>query len=205
MKGMFSMIIRKKKVMLYVVFMSQQKQEKLKVKYASAGRHIVTEIVSKKYSLPATELDMSENKYGKPYFISYPEIVFNISDDDQLIACGICNTNRQISFGIDIMSIDRKISEKVMNRFYHENEIKFVNAALSEDERNLRALEIWTRKESYGKCHGTGIDLKMQNVDTTQESRKKRFKTKIDQELRYILTVYSNKQIRIKCNEFVIS
>lgn len=93
--------------------------------------------------------ELSSNKYGKPYFLAYPEFYFSISHAKGILV-GAC---ADYPIGIDIEPI-RKANLSIIRKVYSQEEKDYVYS--SKDLTNFRFTEIWTLKEAYLKCIGTG-------------------------------------------------
>lgn len=94
------------------------------------------------------DYETGTNSSGKPYFINFPDIYFNISHSGKYVACVV--SDKEV--GIDIEG-DRKASISLAGRFFCPEEVSWINEADSED----RFFRIWTLKEAYGKAIGCGV------------------------------------------------
>lgn len=86
----------------------------------------------------------------KPYFVN-SNFKFNLSHSGNMVMCIISD----IEVGCDIEQI-RKIDLEIAKRFFNKSEY---NLIMNEKEENRTAMffRLWTLKESYIKCNGTGI------------------------------------------------
>lgn len=105
------------------------------------------------------ELEKESRKYryertpfGKPYLADYPQIQFNISHCASCVACAV----GEEPMGIDV---ERRFpwKENLVRRVCHPGEREFLMQLASEQERVDSLNLIWSRKESFLKCIGTGI------------------------------------------------
>lgn len=118
---------------------------------------------------------ISADEKGKLHCDNFPQIHFNISHSDELVAVAVCNK----PVGIDIESL-REVSLKLAKRVCSQKELEYVFEKLPDEEDYLsqnpeyikRFLEIWTIKEAYFKCTGTGI-TDFQTVDALGDNFKK--------------------------------
>lgn len=103
---------------------------------------------------------MEPSAQGKPYFPEYPEIRFNYSHSRQGILCGLWDTE----IGVDI---ERLIPwrEKLVRRICHERERALLRKTAEEAACERLLTRIWTAKESYLKCVGTGIRVDLCTLD----------------------------------------
>jgi Phosphopantetheinyl transferase len=89
---------------------------------------------------------------GKPFFIYHPEFHFSISHNQDWI--GIAFSNHSV--GIDIEKL-RVYKPMLVKRFFHPKEYEFLQSFNFQDEKNEAFTRLWTLKEAYVKCTGTGI------------------------------------------------
>lgn len=94
------------------------------------------------------DYEIAYNSQGKPYFLSFREIFFNISHSSNYVVCAIGDK----PVGIDIEG-GRKGRQNLARRFFDRAESDWIEEAES-DERFFR---IWTLKEAYGKATGFGV------------------------------------------------
>lgn len=121
---------------------SQKEQSKIGRKLLLRGMHI-------EYGLPEIP-EVSFGEFGKPYFKSHPDIHFNISHCDKAVACIISDK----PVGIDVECInpfDKDLSEYICN----DEELKWI---LNNHDPALAFTILWTKKESYCKLTGKGLD-----------------------------------------------
>lgn len=130
---------RKKKILKYV----KQEDRILSVTAYSLFKYAM-HLIGKS----STNMEIEVNPYGKPY-IKNNDIYFNISHTENAVACAIGFSE----VGVDIQK----------NVTGYEKIMKWVCSPL-ERERILREsspiqyfTKLWTLKESYVKCIGTGI------------------------------------------------
>lgn len=97
---------------------------------------------------PYFDYEIVYNSQGKPYFLSFREIFFNISHSFNYVVCVIGDK----PVGIDIEG-GRKGRQNLARRFFDKAESDWIEEAES-DERFFR---IWTLKEAYGKATGFGV------------------------------------------------
>ena len=98
---------------------------------------------------------LKRTESGKPYFEEYP-LCFSISHTGEFWSCLIASEN----VGLDIQQKQKSNFEKLANRFFLDEEIKFVR-----DNGSDGFFDIWVRKEACIKYFGTGIrDLRTFSV-----------------------------------------
>lgn len=94
------------------------------------------------------ELKMVQDSYSKPEPAG-GQIHFNLSHSDGYIAAAVADC----PVGIDVeTNVDR--DGKIAKRFFSEEEQQAIRDA---EDPQLAFRRIWTRKEAYVKCTGTGI------------------------------------------------
>ncbi len=100
--------------------------------------------------------------YGKPYFEYQNEMKFSISHTYGMVALAFC---KGYEIGIDIEKV-HPVSEQIINRFFSKEEKEevylFGNTAYIKTE-------IWTRKEAYAKCVGSGLCAEVLYWNSTRE------------------------------------
>ena len=100
---------------------------------------------------------------GKPY-IPDSGIFVGVTHTDKLVIIAIDSEN----LGIDCEDASRKVTskERIADKYYSLKETTYVfENGISDEESDLRFLEIWVKKEAYVKFLGTGIK-DMKNCDT---------------------------------------
>lgn len=110
-------------------------------------------LLNKIYKIDYFNKDYDFNKYGKPFIFSSQNICFNISHSSNWVICGIDNS----PVGVDIEFI-QPIDWRIATQFCHKYEIKHLTN-LNESDRLQEFYKLWTLKESYSKCIGTGLIL----------------------------------------------
>ncbi|MBQ7953481.1 MAG: 4'-phosphopantetheinyl transferase superfamily protein [Clostridia bacterium] len=132
----------------------------LKKKCTLVGEWLVREMLSEITEKEPEFFIISADEKGKLHSENTPWLHFNISHSDDTVAAVVCDCQ----VGIDIETI-RKVSLSLAKRVCNEGELVYIFEKLpseddfrSEDKDFIkRFLEIWTIKEAYFKCIGTGI------------------------------------------------
>jgi len=192
MKNIFR---RRIKVYVYMIIIPKEDQLRLRKMNGSIGRKILTEIIEKQFHIPSNQLEIETTKEGKPYFIMHPSIMFNISDSGDFIVCAFTK-QKNIAVGVDI-EVDQDVNFDIMKRFFHVNEMEYVNEMEDEQQKTAKFLEIWTQKEAYVKWLGTGLTFKISSFDVTEKNIARYMITKRDDELGYTLTTYINEKCKV--------
>lgn len=107
-------------------------------------------------SLTRTEVNtiLKLDANGKPYLSNHPEICFNITHCDQLVACAF--HSRPI--GVDA-EFPQYFPEILISRALSEKEKSFLHSkSTTISERQEWFYRLWTLKEAYVKQSGIGVD-----------------------------------------------
>lgn len=98
------------------------------------------------------EIVFKYTQTGKPYIKGLP-VHFSISHSGDMAVCVVSDNE----IGIDIEKI-RDINPRICERFATKEETEYI--------RNFKngLFEIWTLKEAYFKCIGTGLNKDIKNV-----------------------------------------
>lgn len=102
------------------------------------------------------EYELIENEKGKPYLKNLP-LKFSLSHTSDVVACAVDENE----IGVDVQKKVDKY-ESAVRRFYCGNEKKLVIASQNPVEAFAK---IWTLKESYAKCIGTGLSTVLAEYD----------------------------------------
>lgn len=89
------------------------------------------------------------NEYGKPEIKTLPDKHFNISHSDKVAVCSLGST----SLGIDVQDWIHDY-EDIIETVCSEKEKSYINQST---DKKKSFTKIWTMKESYLKCIGTGL------------------------------------------------
>ena len=119
--------------------------------------------------------EFSYDSHGKPYFLNYPGIFFNISHCHRGIACAVLDK----PVGVDIEEI--QFDEDLAKVTFNTEELEVIRNA---NEPAVKFTEFWTRKESILKLTGEGLrdDMKMALSDANEVA----FTTEINQSAGYV-------------------
>jgi len=100
-----------------------------------------------------------ENVHGRPEIFARPEgtpdLRFNISHTDGLIACAV-TIGREV--GVDVEHIGRHLTHDVAGRFFAPEEVTELRGLPLEDQQRV-FFDYWTLKEAYIKARGFGLAL----------------------------------------------
>ncbi len=103
-------------------------------------------------------LVIDKNKYGKPYLPHHENLQFNTAHTGDKVAVAVC---RDVSVGIDIELVNRTVRniDRLAKRYLSAVEQASLYGEVNGDQDLLRRnfLKLWTCKEAFVKCVGTGI------------------------------------------------
>ena len=113
--------------------------------------------ISELLNCPAKILEFDMTPGHKPFLKAHchPDagiIDFSLSHTENAVLAGIV-TNEKI--GVDIEKVTAAPLQ-VMSTVFHPEEINYIND-FDQNEINKRFFTIWTKKEAYTKCTGTGL------------------------------------------------
>ena len=98
------------------------------------------------------DITIKKDGLGKPFAENLP-VFFSISHSGDFVVCAVSDNE----IGIDIEKI-RPINLKAAEKFATKKETDYINSASN------GFFEIWTLKEAYFKCIGTGLGTDIKNV-----------------------------------------
>jgi len=96
------------------------------------------------------------NEYGKPFYREYPDVYFSISHSGTKVMCVISDA----PVGCDVEQI-KKRDQDIAKRFFASEEYQLIQSQPSEEEKTNMFFRIWTLKESFIKCIGTGLSTEL--------------------------------------------
>jgi 4'-phosphopantetheinyl transferase len=123
------------------------------------GRALARTMLARYGGRPAREWPILVDSHGRPELDSQadgiPDLRFNLSHTDGLIACAI-TSGREV--GVDVEHIGRRLTHDVAERFFSRREVAALRS-LPPDEQGIVFFDYWTLKESYIKARGLGLAL----------------------------------------------
>lgn len=130
-----------------------------------AARGILKRLAGAYLGREANELSFAIGEHGKPYVSERESLPlrFNSTDSDDVALFAFCLAGE---IGIDVEHRNRKVDhEALAKRKLSPREYSLYESAGDADERRIRMLSMWTRKEAYGKAIGVGINYKLNSID----------------------------------------
>ena len=117
-----------------------------------AADALARETISEFCGISPGEIIFGIGEKGKPFVKNLP-VHFSISHSGDYAVCAV--SEKEI--GIDIEKM-RNIHPRAAERFCSKSEISYANSS------QKAFFEVWTLKEAYFKCIGTGLDSEIKNV-----------------------------------------
>jgi 4'-phosphopantetheinyl transferase len=122
-------------------------------------RALVRTMLSRYAGVAPADWRFIANVHGRPEILDRPpgapDLRFNISHTDGLIACAV-TIGREV--GVDVEHINRHLTHDVAGRFFAPNEVTDLRTLPDEDQRRV-FFDYWTLKEAYIKARGFGLAL----------------------------------------------
>ena len=122
-------------------------------------RALVRTTLSRYASIRPADWQFIANVHGRPELLDppsgVPDLRFNISHTDGLIACAV-TIGREV--GVDVEHINRYLRHDVAGRHFAPREVTDLTR-LPEDEQRRVFFDYWTLKEAYIKARGFGLAL----------------------------------------------
>lgn len=106
------------------------------------------------HSLPLPALDFARSEGGKPFFLYAPHLHFSISHSGGFWICAFSDS----PIGIDLQQIKAIRATGIARRFFHPEEIAYLDAHPD------AFFALWTAKESYVKLTGRGVAAEFPHI-----------------------------------------
>lgn len=130
----------------------------------SSNREELLKYTATLYSgLDSSMFKKAYDEQGKPYFNGLEGIKYSISHSGEYWACAFGTED----VGLDLQRHDECRRESIANRFFHEDEKKYLK------EKGYVAdafFEIWSKKESYIKYVGKGLSLGLESFSVLKKA-----------------------------------
>ena len=139
-----------------VLRMQNAKKQKLRI----CADALCRKAISGFCGVNQAEIRFACSPSGKPYAENLP-VCFSISHSGDVAVCAVSSHE----IGIDIEKI-RKVHPRTYEKFCTEDEADYIRS----DENGF--FRIWTLKEAYFKCIGTGLGADIKSVSFTIDGNK---------------------------------
>ena len=127
-----------------------------KSKYLSLAVELLIRKACEDFGIDYLNEEIIFNEHGKPSFKN-SKYFFNTSHSGKYALCVIADTE----IGCDIEEI-RDYKPKVADRCFTSKENKYIEVCSDKDDMFYR---LWTLKESYTKCIGTGLSMSLKSFE----------------------------------------
>lgn len=127
-------------------------------KRLSLGVELLIKKACTDFEIDYSNLEINFNENGKPYFVN-SKYYFNTAHSGKYAICVI--SDKEV--GVDIEEI-KDYKAKVAERCFTSNENKYLE--VTNDKINL-FYRLWTLKESYVKCIGSGLSIPLNSFSLT--------------------------------------
>jgi 4'-phosphopantetheinyl transferase len=149
---------RKERIMRY---------KQLKDRAMALAAEVALQEGLRQFGLDSEKTQLICNEHGKPMLKDYPDLQIGISHSGGLAAVVFADCPA----GIDVEHIcDRKFHSVL--RLLAKREQQFILEGNTYEEQCSRFLHLWTYKESYYKCIGTGLVRPLSEVEMIPELTK---------------------------------
>lgn len=121
---------------------------------------LLRQILGSKLNLFPKKINFDLTDKGKPY-IAQSDIHFNVSHSQHYFLIAISDV--EIGADIEVINKNRNIealAKKIMSR----DEITYYDSLIKEKKLDY-FYKIWTQKEAYTKCLGTGLTTKLEDIN----------------------------------------
>lgn len=112
--------------------------------------------IFKSLGINSHSVKILKTSQGKPYVQGYSGKFFNISHSGRVIIC----VTSDVEVGVDIQIVKKVNFKKIALRFFSLEERKQIEKS---NDPLKEFFDIWTKKESFVKCIGTGISKGFRN------------------------------------------
>lgn len=130
-------------------------------------RSLIRCVLSDYMGMYPPDIQIQRDSLGKPY-IQDSEIYFSFSHSRNMVGIAV---SKKASVGIDVQVMKGKCKMDLLkNSIFSSNEQAAFHKARGEDEERSLFFDIWTRKEAFIKCIGTGFTMDVQTVSVNQNS-----------------------------------
>ncbi len=117
------------------------------------GERLIRHVVKRELGIEGTAVRMETNAYGKPFLVGYPGFHFNLSHSGQWVVCAV--GGRPVGIDVERMG---EADYQTAAYFFSAVEQEDLSAKPVADQRSY-FYHLWTLKESFLKCTGTGFSI----------------------------------------------
>jgi 4'-phosphopantetheinyl transferase len=130
------------------------------------GKYVIRTLLARTLHLPPQAIEFVFNKYGKPALVGDGGVTFSLAHSDKHVICALA-ANRDV--GVDIEAERTDIDFIGLARQYFcAGETRNLEEASSCARRGHLFYKYWTLKEAYLKAEGSGLNVSLTAVDTSE-------------------------------------
>lgn len=133
------------------------------------------------------QLEFQYGEYGKPYVAYPPDYFFSVSHSHNAVI--FAGSDSAIGVDIEKITEDNKSAVQIAKDYFTCDEAEYIENA---EQKEKHFFEVWTRKEAYVKCLGTGLYTPLESFSVLKENKEKQYIT--FQEKDYMISVYCDKK-----------
>ena len=133
-------------------------------KWLSAGAGLLLDYMLKDYGLCERDMQYIEGEHGKPAFANHPQLHFNLSHSNSLVACAMGDK----PVGVDVQHMV-KLRQGLVRYTMSTQEIAKLEAMGTIEEKSMFFTQLWTLKESYVKATGRGLTHEFPSFDINEQ------------------------------------
>lgn len=149
-----NMSVSKRNVYVRIIDVKEKSDKQISKKSYEEVKRLATDIFG------SYDWRIEKDDKGKPFFLK-SNYNLSISHTDNLIVVAV-SKNRKI--GIDVEKI-HLFNQKIIDKYYSEKERAEIHKHIGYEA--FIETKIWTIKEAYSKCIGTGLTKEVLFSDTT--------------------------------------
>ena len=136
-----------------------------------AGRATLRSLLGRVLNVPPREVELARGKRGRPQLATPNGIDFNVSHTDGVAIIGIAHgLDGRSRIGVDIERVTRSLNHDGLARKFLTANERDRSAPLSEDERRVRFLRLWTCKEAMSKATGDALSAPFGKIEVSLEN-----------------------------------
>lgn len=126
-----------------------------------ATRALLRKSLSLYTGIPSKKLSFNRTDQGKPFLTDLATpLYFNLTHSGQFAALAI---GARGELGVDIETLRKRSYLKIVERFFHTDEIKQLHECNKEQGEQL-FFRLWTLKEAFFKATGSGISTGLEKA-----------------------------------------
>lgn len=143
-------------------------------------------------------LTLQRTQYDKPYIDNF-NLHFNLSHSKNRIVLVFSNH----PVGIDIENIS-SFNYGIIRKFFSLKEQKYINSLSNNEKKINEYFKLWTQKESFVKCLGTGFFHHILNTNMVSDDKPLNKKNYKGTNYYFYTKWLQNKSIVTLCNKFEV-